>query len=189
MGTYFFKDREEGFRVTFRRNRRSKCMRITVSSDGNVLVTRPIYVSEERASSFLNEQIDWVRKKLTNRKGNVDPDLAIHSPEHYLEHKERARKLVEEKIGYWNRFYGFGFNRISIRNQKSRWGSCSSGKNLSFNYKIVFLKEELQDYLIIHELCHLKHMNHSREFWYLVAKASPEYKAYSKALKRAGGVV
>ena len=134
----------------------------------------------------MNEQIDWVRKKLQKQKNNIDPDLATYEREHYLLHKERARKLAEEKVKYWNRFYGFEFGRISIRNQKSRWGSCSSKKNLSFNYKIVFLKEELQDYLIVHELCHLKHMNHSKRFWTLVGRAFPDHKVHSEALKRVG---
>ncbi|MFP4539307.1 MAG: M48 family metallopeptidase [Candidatus Paceibacterota bacterium] len=184
MKELFLRDEKGDIKVFFRRHRRSKYLRITISPNGDVLVTRPMYVTEERAISFLNEKMDWVRKKLSQRTKNTDPDIEVRNPEHYLEHKEKARKLVEKKVSYWNEFYGFNFNRISIRNQKSRWGSCSSKKNLNFNYKIVFLKEELQDYLIVHELCHLKHLNHSKDFWSLVAEAIPRYEDSKKELKQ-----
>ncbi len=98
--------------------------------------------------------------------------------------KERARGLVRERLEYFNQFYKFKFNRIFIRNQKSRWGSCSSRRNLSFNYKIVFLPLAVADYLIVHELCHLGQMNHSPDFWNLVAEQIPDYKKLRKELKR-----
>ncbi len=187
MSNRSLRDGEEKFKLILRRNSRSRHIRITVSADGSVLLTRPFYVNEEKAISFLNEKMDWVRKKLKEAKENTDPDISIHSLEHYREYKDEARRLVEEKVEYWNRIYGFRFNRISIRNQKSRWGSCSSKKNLNFNYKIIFLKEELQDYLIVHELCHLKHMDHSKKFWQLVERTHPEHKTYSEALRGMGG--
>lgn len=100
----------------------------------------------------------------------------------YLQYKEQARILVHAKLAYWNTFYHFSYNRISIKNQKSRWGSCSSKGNLNFHYKIVLLPDELVDYLIVHELCHLGQMNHSKHFWDLVAKTIPDYVVRQKAL-------
>lgn len=94
-----------------------------------------------------------------------------------------ARILVHARLEYFNQLYGFSYNRIFIKNQKSRWGSCSSKKNLNFNYRIALLPTELQDYLIVHELCHLAEMNHSKNFWKLVERAVPEYKRLNKRLK------
>lgn len=90
-------------------------------------------------------------------------------------HSEDARVLVHAKLAYWNQFYHFSYNRVSIRNQSTRWGSCSSKGNLNFNYRIVHLPERLADYLIVHELCHLGQMNHSANFWNLVAQTIPDY--------------
>lgn len=95
---------------------------------------------------------------------------------HYKSHKEAARILVHQRLNYWNQFYNFQYGRVSIKNTRSRWGSCSSKKNLNFNYRIIFLSPELQDYLIVHELCHLAEMNHGPRFWSLVAKQIPDYK-------------
>ena len=97
---------------------------------------------------------------------------------------EQARFFVENRISYFNKFYKFEINRIAIKNTSTRWGSCSSKKNLNFNYKIIFLKPELSDYLIVHELCHLGQLNHSKKFWALVFKTIPDYAKINKELKR-----
>lgn len=94
----------------------------------------------------------------------------------YLKHKEQARVLAHERIAHYNTFYNFKVNRISIKNTKSRWGSCSKKGNLNFNYKIALLPAELADYVIVHELCHLAEFNHSQKFWDLVEKTIPNYK-------------
>lgn len=102
---------------------------------------------------------------------------------HYLAHKEAARELVHAKLQHWNQYYGYVYGRVSIKMVKTRWGSCSSNRNLNFNYKIMFLPEHLQDYIIVHELCHLEQMNHSPAFWALVAKTIPDYKKCVAQLK------
>lgn len=179
---------KNNLQILFRKNRKAKRIKITVSPDGSVSLTCPLYVSKERAFSFLNENLDWVLKRLERRKKDVDPNIAIFSVEHYQKNKDKARKVVEKKIEHWNGFYNFHFNRISIRNQKNRWGSCSSKGNLNFNYKILFLKKELQDYLIVHELCHLKHLNHSKSFWETVAFTIPDYKGKARLLRSDGSL-
>ena len=102
----------------------------------------------------------------------------------YLELKEQARALVNSRLDYFNLHYKFKYGRVSIRNQKSRWGSCSSKGNLNFNYKIVLLPSHLADYIIVHELCHLKEFNHSQKFWSLVGEILPDYKKLQRELKR-----
>lgn len=110
--------------------------------------------------------------------------MARRNRKHFLKHKELARKIVKNKIEHFNSFYNFSFNRISIKNQKLRWGSCSKKGNLNFNYRIIFLPQPLSDYLIAHELCHLGEFNHSRKFWNLVEKTVPNYKIMHRALKK-----
>lgn len=97
--------------------------------------------------------------------------------------KETARKLVEDKVDMFNAHYCFSVGRISIRDQKTRWGSCSREGNLNFNYRLALLPDHLVDYVVVHELCHLAEFNHSPAFWARVAETLPEYKKYRSELK------
>lgn len=103
----------------------------------------------------------------------------------YEAHKESARTMVLDRIRHFNTHYGLPIKKIAIRNQKSRWGSCSRKGNLNFNYKLTFLPPELRDYVIVHEICHIKEFNHGRGFWQLVAETVPEYKEMRKQLRNA----
>jgi len=100
----------------------------------------------------------------------------------YKHYKEEARKVTTALVESYAEKYEFSYRRIMIRNQRTRWGSCSVQKNLSFHYKLLFLPENLQEYLVVHELCHLKEMNHSPRFWNLVAEILPDYDIRKKEL-------
>jgi len=91
--------------------------------------------------------------------------------------------MVHAKLAYWNQFYGFSYNRVAIRNTRRCWGSCTSLRNLNFSYKLLFIPEHLQDYIIVHELCHLKELNHKQAFWDLVAQQLPDYEKHIAELK------
>lgn len=104
----------------------------------------------------------------------------------YIKYKKDAEILVKERLEYFNQFYNYKWGRVAIRNQKTRWGSCSKKGNLNFNYKIVLLNPSQADYIIVHELCHLKEFNHSGRFWDLVAKAVPDYKVVRHSLRTNG---
>ncbi len=101
----------------------------------------------------------------------------------YLKNKEEARKVITEDLERMNKFFGFKYNQVSIRDQSTCWGSCSSGKNLNFNFQLLFITPEEREYVVMHELCHLKEMNHSKNFWDLVASACPNYKTLRAKLK------
>ncbi len=109
--------------------------------------------------------------------------LHRRSRRQYKATKERTRHLIQQKIDHFKLVYPFFHHSFSVRNQKTRWGSCSKRGHLSFHYRILFLPEHLQDYIVVHELCHLQEMNHSSRFWALVAQAIPDYKHRRRELK------
>lgn len=110
--------------------------------------------------------------------------LKTNSKRNFLNNKEKAREITENRIKYFNDFYKFSFNKIRIKKQKSRWGSCSKKGNLNFNYKIIFLPQKFFDYILVHELCHIGEFNHSRRFWELVEKTIPDYKEIKREFKK-----
>lgn len=159
-------------------------MRLSVGFGAVVTVTIPWYFSERKVEMFLRDKAGWILKKMAHFKkiGNV---VKIGGGrKEYLKHKEQARQLVLRTIEDINKDGRFVFNRIAIRNNKSRWGSCSKKGNLNFNYRIIFLPEHLVKYLVVHELSHLKEFNHSHRFWNLVGEYVPDYKKVTKELKK-----
>lgn len=102
----------------------------------------------------------------------------------YILNKEQARAFVHDRLQVLNQHYCFDYKRVSIRNQKTRWGSCSKRGNLNFNYRIARLPVHLADYIIVHELCHLKEFNHSHAFWSLVARAIADYRDRRRELRQ-----
>lgn len=171
-------------RYKLKRSARAKRVRITVNCDASIIVTLPKLVNENVAEIFLKEKLDWVIEKVDYFKKNY---TGISSPrynvEDYMKNKARARTIIEEKVFKFNKYYNFEIRKISIRNQKTRWGSCSKKGNLNFNYKLIYLPEKLIDYIVIHELCHLKEFNHSEKFWKLVGRLIPEFKKVRSELK------
>ncbi len=121
--------------------------------------------------------------KIKYKKVRIKRKRKAGNKTEYLKYKKRARALVLERLEHYNKFYGFVYHKIAIRNQRSRWGSCSKKGNLNFNYKIVLLPQNMSDYVIVHELCHLGEFNHSHNFWALVVKTVPDYKQIRKAMK------
>jgi len=113
----------------------------------------------------------------------VKMNLLSRRRTHYLHHREEARRLVKERLSHWNEHYKHPLRKIFIKQHRSRWGSCSERGNLNFNYKIIFLPPVLQDYIVVHELCHLREFNHSPAFWALVAQTLPDYLARRRALR------
>ncbi|WP_230398437.1 M48 metallopeptidase family protein [Novisyntrophococcus fermenticellae] len=97
---------------------------------------------------------------------------------------ENMKRKITDRVSYYGNLMGVTWGRITIRNQKTRWGSCSSKGNLNFNYQLYYMKEDLLDYVIVHELAHRRHMNHSLEFWQEVERYYPDYRECRKRLKK-----
>ena len=156
---------------------RFKRISLKIYGDGLFIVTKPKMVGINFVEKFIKRKSNWIIEKINIQNNCLKP---IERREKYLNHKESARCLIEKKVQYFSKVYGFLYNKISIRNQSTRWGSCSKKGNLNFNYKIIFLPDHIINYIIIHELCHLKEFNHSNRFWNLVHSIIPDYKNIKK---------
>jgi len=167
---------------TFTRYRRSRHLRLSISSSQCVRISAPMRVSEKTAESFLREKAEWVVAHMANFE-KKDSRLPVATREDYLKYKELAREIAEKKLKIFNAEYGFAWKRISIRNTRTRWGSCSQDDNLNFSYRIIYLPEKLCDYIIVHELCHLGQFNHSAKFWALVARTIPDFKERRREIR------
>jgi hypothetical protein len=172
-----------GIPYTIRATTRTRRVLITVEPGGEVIVSKPMRVSIEKIEKLVREKIDWIQEMVTKQKARPQKLLAHYSVKDFKANKEKARKFAKERITHFNQCYKHNVRKVYIRNQKSRWGSCSGKGNLNFNYKIVLLPPKLADYIIVHELCHLKEMNHSSRFWALVAQTIPDYKARQKEIR------
>jgi predicted metal-dependent hydrolase len=172
------------FPYTIRSSVRARRVRLTVHRDGSVVVTKPVRISAQAVVPFVQKYTKWIQEKIEKFAKTPQKILGHYSRREYMARRFAARELVMEKIAHFNNLYNFSYGSIRIGNQRSRWGSCSAKKNLNFNYKIVLLPPHLQDYIIVHELCHLGELNHSKRFWDLVAKQIPDHQARRKELRK-----
>lgn len=167
---------EQTVTYSVRRFKRSRSIRLMVRHDGTVHVSAPIRTSLRLIDSFVQHKNDWITAVQAKFLALPRAKVGAGTLAEYKEHKSRALALVSQRVAYFNAIYNFSVGQLAIRNQRTRWGSCNRRGDLSFNYRIVFLPEVLQDYLVVHELCHIGEFNHSAKFWELVAKAIPDYK-------------
>lgn len=167
---------------SIRLSKRAKRKQIQITEGRRVVVVLPErrgYRHPKRhAEDLLAEKWEWVTDKLDTQEQYPWSGTR----EEYLKYRDVAREQIQARLKYFNTQYHFSYGRVSVRNQSSRWGSCSSAGNLSFNYRMIFLPQPLFDYVIVHELCHLKELNHSSRFWNLVAQAIDNPKELAAAL-------
>lgn len=165
-----------------KRSKRAKRMRISVGVGGTLAVTIPHRFPESFVERSLHEHAEWILRQI-ERFRQQGGRLGRYGREHYLEYKEAARQLVHDRLAHFNQFYNFAYGDITIRDQKTRWGSCSRTGNLNFNYKVAVVPEHIADYVVVHELCHCKEFNHSQRFWDLVAQTIPDHREIRKQLR------
>ena len=167
--------------VTFTQSSRAKYQRITVRPDKTITVTIPRNGSLSEAKQFLKSKISWIQKQLQKIDQHTQcrdmPDLDIDL--------EKAQVDLFNRLDYFSEKHSFSYNRAGFRYQKTRWGSCSGKNNISLNVNIAFLPEELQDYVLLHELVHTKVKNHSKTFWAELDKYTEDKaKGLAKKLKK-----
>jgi hypothetical protein len=170
--------------IILKQSWRVQRLSLSIERDGALKLVAPSWYPKSKINEFVRNHESWIQKKLFERKSSLFFPKGSGTKRHFAKNKEEARKFIALRVEFWNAELGFAFSKIAIRNQKSRWGSCSKKGTLNFNYRLLFLPAELADYVIVHELCHLKHFDHSKNFWDEVRRTLPEYKTQLKQLKR-----
>jgi hypothetical protein len=171
---------ENKIEYTLKRTERAKTMRLAIYPDGNVVVTAPRLFGFEAVERFVAKHASWITRHVDKRRGRTI--LRIRKAD-VPSLKKRALALVQERCAHFAPSYAVQYQKITVRAQRTRWGSCSSKGNLNFNYKIALLPPRIADYIVVHELCHLREMNHSKNFWSYVECAFPDYKDLRKELR------
>lgn len=171
---------EEEIEVEIIRSKR-RSMAIQIRTDGSVVARVPMHASDRAIKRFVSAHARWIadnrgemferRKKLADNPYDIPAWESLSAAD-----KKIAKQKIMEHVDYYAKRMEIDYGSISMRNQKSRWGSCSSKGNLNFNYRLAYLPEELLDYVVVHELAHRRHMDHSAAFWEEVETYYPAYK-------------
>ena len=175
----------ENIRVQVIRSGR-KSLGLEVRPDGTVLARIPARLSDRELKAFIEKQKDWILKKVDQVKKRADARTKILVPSVDALSDAEIQKIkdkIADRVKYYCAVMQVTVGRITIRNQKTRWGSCSNAGNVNFNYQLYYLPDELLDYVVVHELAHRRHMNHSKEFWDEVSRYCPDYAAKRRKLK------
>lgn len=161
-----------------------KTISLQIMPDGRLRVRCPRRMPLQQVQSFVCSKSNWIQKQLTalSDKEMLEP----FSAQELRRLADIALKVIPERAAHYASYVGMPYGRITIRNQRTRWGSCSSKGNLSFNCLLMLAPPEVVDYVVVHELCHLKEMNHSKAFWSLVERILPNYQNSRKWLKDNG---
>lgn len=167
-----------------------KTVSIEIKPDLQVIVRAPLNISDKEIDNIIRKKSPWIRKHLYQNQIRKEEKLNNKVPSFTAEEISKltaeAKKLLPLRVDYFAKTIGVTYNKISVKHQVSRWGSCSSKKNLNFNCLLMLCPQNVQDYVIIHELCHLKELNHSPKFWAEVEKYCKNYDECRNWLKNEG---
>lgn len=164
-----------------------KTVSIVIQPTGEVEVRCPRRCSKREIEAFVTGKEDWIRRHLEAIAARP-PQPGLSSGE-LRELAEQAAAVLPQKVRCFAGKIGVSYGRITIRSQRTRWGSCSAKGNLNFNCLLMLCPEDVQDYVVIHELCHRKELNHSAAFWAEVEKTCPDYRVHRKWLKDNGAAL
>ena len=175
-----------------------KTLAIQINPDLSVTVRAPMYAPQSDIERILRDKEGWIQKhieKIREQEEKKKETQGESVESEYLTNEEikkladKALQHIPKRVSYYAKQIGVTYGKITIRNQKTRWGSCSSKGNLNFNCLLMLTPPEVIDYVVVHELCHRKEMNHSVAFWAEVEKVIPDYKEQVKWLKENGGQI
>ena len=162
-----------------------KTVSIQIEPGGEVIVRAPARMSAAEIERMVDAKRGWIEKHIPRK---VDERERLN-PEEIQELADRAAKVIPERVEYFAPLVGVGYGRIAIRHQRTRWGSCSGKGNLNFNCLLMLAPAEVLDYVVVHELCHRKEMNHSARFWAEVERVLPDWKERRRWLREHGQVL
>ncbi len=167
-----------------------RTLSLQVKHDGQVIVRAPRQTSLTEIEAFVRKNRAWLEKHLAMARERKAEEASLAAPPLSMEEiralADEAVRVLPSRAAYFSPLVGVTYGRITIRNQKTRWGSCSSKGNLNFNCLLMLAPPAVRDYVVVHELCHRKEMNHSPRFWAEVARIIPDYKIHEKWLKTEG---
>lgn len=155
---------------------------LQIMDDGQLVVRCPYMMDDQAVEKFVLSKGKWLEKHAKR----TDPSITPLSREELKALALSAKEAVGQKVAYYGNIIGVTYGKITIRTQKTRWGSCSGKGNLNFNCLLMLAPQEVLDYVVVHELCHRKQMNHSKAFWAEVKKVIPDYEVHRKWLRENG---
>lgn len=165
-----------------------KTLALSLDREGRVVVRAPLLCPQSTIAKFVGDSARWIerqRQKAARIEDAVREDGPI-TGEDIAALSKAMKKALPEKLERYSKLLGVTYSRVSVRCQKTKWGSCSFKGGLNFNCLLMLAPDEVFDYVVVHELSHLKHMDHSRAFWALVERADPDYREHRKWLKENG---
>ena len=165
-----------------------KTMALEIKESGILIVRVPQRCSDARARKFAATHELWIQKhmELAEQKSKEKENCESFTEEKIVQLKEAAKKVIPGVVSRYAEIMGVDYQKITIRHQKTRWGSCSSKGNLNFNCLLMLAPEEVLEYVVVHELAHRKEMNHSSRFWSIVKSIKPDYMTAKKWLREEG---
>jgi predicted metal-dependent hydrolase len=187
MANSYIKNIEE-IPVLFEKSNRAKNIGIRIKHNGDVRVAVPRFSTYKYAEQIARDRIEWIRVKREHMKVHKE-QLKEKLKDIKPIDTDKAKVILINRLEELSEIYGFNYNRVFIRNQKTRWGSCSGKNNISLNINLVRVSNELQDYVILHELVHTKIKNHSLRFWKELDKYVRDAKHYDRLLKKEGYIL
>lgn len=184
-----FDDEGVGMMVNFELIRSARRTIAVEIRNGRVIVRAPQRMSKAEIERFVASKADWINKHLEAAMQLQDVPAQPFTAAEIQQLADAALQDIPQRVRKYAAIIGVTVGRITIRNQKTRWGSCSSKGNLNFNCLLMLCPEDVRDYVVVHELCHRKELNHSPRFWNEVARVMPDYAVRRKWLKENGGAL
>lgn len=177
-------------RIQIYRSKR-RTLSLEIKSDKRIIIRAPLGMAIKDIQRIVDEKNEWIEKSLQkiDERNERRNSAQVLEPEQIKKLTQLAKYVIPTKVDLFAREIGVSYNKITIRHQKTRWGSCSTIGNLNFNCLLMLTPEYVQDYVVVHELCHRIHMDHSKAFWNEVEKVLPDYKIARKWLRENGGSI
>ena len=167
-----------------------KTLSLEIKPDGRVIARAPMRMKQSEIDSFINSKSAWLEKHLEKIKNAQEQQGFEKLTQAEIEALTvQAKAYIPERVEHYAKIIGVDYGRITIRKQKTKWGSCSSKDNLNFNCLLMLTPNEVIDSVVVHELCHIKEMNHSKSFYDEVLRVYPDYKKWNKWLKNNGPAI
>ena len=160
-----------------------------VTAEGDLIIRAPLKLSEKEIYAFVEKNKKWAADKIEAARKKKETPVVPLTWEEIEELGKAAEEYIPMQVAHYAALMDIDFGNVTIRNQTTRWGSCSSKKNLNFNVFLMLASKEVIDSVIVHELCHIRHMNHSKAFYDEVLKFCPDYRKWDAWLKENGSAL